>query len=181
MSEQKICKRAHRYGNVIAIATIRLIADFVASNGFQFGKLFFPADILHQLPAWRSVGERDLTTRNRMFSIRPFTSYPDFAEHVIEITFRSLKREIADINLLCHLSSLFLWTELRSGTTGCGSVYPIIEHTLKKPFLIFLGFCAGQTRLYCSSRTVDLLFVIAVDGGETRARERKRNRPRPYG
>src|ERR1051326_533120 len=113
MSEQKICKRAHRYGNVIAIATIRLVADFVASNGFQFGKLFFPADILHQLPAWRSVGERDSTTRNRMFSIRPFTSYPDFAEHVIEITFRSLKREIADINLLCHLSSLFLWTELR--------------------------------------------------------------------
>src|SRR5262249_9191208 len=51
----------------LAILIITFIAVFVSTNGFQFDKLFFPADLLAGFPAWHST-HGDIRIRNPLIA-----------------------------------------------------------------------------------------------------------------
>jgi hypothetical protein len=44
---------------IVPIAIITFIAIFASSNGFQFSKLFFPADVLSDFAPWRGITDHD--------------------------------------------------------------------------------------------------------------------------
>ena len=78
----------YRQKEIVPIVLIALVATIAASNGFQFGKLFFPADVLSEFPPWQGIdnggpGPRNSLLRDPVVEFEPWEELvrSAFSEH----------------------------------------------------------------------------------------------------